>query len=279
MKFTKSKRGTAEMPFLEHLEELRWRLLWSLLAITVGSVIGYFVVTKLHVLEWLINPVRPYLPDGKLGVLSPLDPFFITLQLTLTVGLLLALPIVTAQVWAFIAPALHKRERRAMVPALYLGLLLFAAGVTLAYYVVLPMTLKFGQGFLTESLEPNLIAAPYLALVVKILLAFGAVFELPVVVLVLASLGLVTATFLAQKRRFAIAGSAVAAALLTPGDAITVTVFMMGPLILLYELSIGLARLVERRRARAALQEPQPEPEPEPQPEPEPEPEPQTEPS
>jgi sec-independent protein translocase protein TatC len=95
--------------------------------------------------------------------------------------------------------------------------------------------------------------------VVKILLAFGVVFELPVVILVLSSLGIVSAKFLASKRRFAVAGSAVAAALLTPGDVITVTVFMMIPLMLLYEMSIGLARLVEKRRAKAVLQDPIPE--------------------
>ena len=247
------------MPFLDHLEELRWRILWSMIAIVVCSVIGYFVVTRLHVMEWLIDPVRPYLEDGKLGTLSPMDPFFIVLKLTLTVGFLLAFPVVAAQIWAFISPALHTREKRAIIPALYLGLFLFAGGVALAYYIVLPMTLKFGQSFLTESLRPELIATPYLSLVVKILVAFGAVFELPVVILVLASLGLVSAKFLAAKRRFAIAASAVLAALLTPGDAITVTVFMTGPLILLYELSIVLARLVERRRARASLQDPMPE--------------------
>ncbi|MGH7471136.1 MAG: twin-arginine translocase subunit TatC [Longimicrobiales bacterium] len=259
MKFFKSGPGQAEMPFLDHLEELRWRILWSLLAVIGGSVIGYFVVTELHVLEWLIDPVRPYLPDGKLGTLGPMDPFLLVLKLTLTVGFILAFPVVVAQLWAFISPALHTREKRAIVPALYLGLILFAAGVALAYYLVLPMTLEFGQSFLSESLKPNLIAANYLSLVVKILVAFGAVFELPVVILVLASLGLVSAKFLASKRRMAIAGSAILAALLTPGDVITVTIFMMGPLILLYEMSIGLARLVERRRARNALQEPMPE--------------------
>jgi sec-independent protein translocase protein TatC len=109
-------------------------------------------------------------------------------------------------------------------------------------------------------LRQQIVIGPYISIVVKILLAFGVVFELPVVVLVLSSLGLISSKFLREKRRYAIAISAVAAALLTPGDAVSVTVFMMGPLVLLYEMSIGLARLVERRRARIALQEPQPEP-------------------
>ncbi|HEY0808866.1 MAG TPA: twin-arginine translocase subunit TatC, partial [Longimicrobiales bacterium] len=189
-----------------------------------------------------------------LKYLSPGDPFFVTLRLAITVGFILAFPIVVYQVWGFISPALLPRERRAIVPALYLGLVLFCAGVALAYFLVLPMTLKFFMGFQTETLEQNIVIGPYMGFVVKILLAFGIVFELPVVVMVLAALGLVTSKFLSEKRRYAIAGMAVVAAFVTPGDAVTLTIFMMGPLLLLYELSIGLAKLMERRRARALIE-------------------------
>jgi sec-independent protein translocase protein TatC len=261
MKFLKSRPGSAEMPFLDHLEELRWRILWCLLAIVSGSIVGFVVVQQYGVLEWLMDPIRPYLDplDPRLAYLSPSDPFFVTLGLALTVGLLLAFPILVAQVWAFISPALHKREKRAIVPALYFGLLLFIAGVALAYYVVLPMTFKFFTGFQTASLRQQITVGPYFSIVIKILLAFGVVFELPVVVLVLSALGLITSKFLKEKRRFAIAGSAIAAALLTPGDAVSVTVFMMGPMIVLYELSIAIARLMERRREKAAMSPPLPE--------------------
>ncbi|HSL69901.1 MAG TPA: twin-arginine translocase subunit TatC, partial [Longimicrobiales bacterium] len=124
MKFLSGGRGPAEMPFLDHLEELRWRILWSLLAVTAGTVIGWFVVTRFAVLELLIDPIRPYIDEDRLAYFSPTDPFFVTLKLALTVGFILAFPIVAGQVWAFIAPALHKREKRAIVPALYLGLIL-----------------------------------------------------------------------------------------------------------------------------------------------------------
>ena len=258
MSFWNTKHDPAEMPFLDHLEELRKRLLISISAILVGSIIGFFIVTKLNVMDFLITPIKPYLnpEDPRLIYLSPSDPFFVTLGLALTVGFLLAFPIVAAQVWAFISPALHKKEKRAIVPALYLGLVLFVAGVALAYYIVLPMTFSFFSKFQTGSLRSQIAFGPYFSIVTKILLAFGAVFELPVVVLVLSSLGLITSKFLREKRRYAIAGSAVLAALITPGDALNVTIFMMGPLIILYEISIGLALLMEKRRAKALLQEP-----------------------
>lgn len=251
--FKRESRGTAEMPFLDHLEELRWRILKSILAIAIGSIIGWFIVTRLNVLDLLIDPIEPYLEGRKLTYLEPMAPFFITLKLAITVGVLLAFPIVVGQIWAFVAPALHPREKRAIVPALYLGLVLFIAGVALSYFLVLPMTLKFGMSFQENVLQPQIVIGPYLALVVKILLAFGVIFELPVVVLVLSALGLITSKFLVSKRRFAIAGSAILGAALTPGDAITVTIFMMGPLLVLYELSIGLARFVERRREKSLL--------------------------
>ena len=255
--FKRAGRGTAEMPFLDHLEELRWRILKSLVAVVIGSIAGWFIVTRFGVLELLVHPILPYLDGSKLSYLSPGDPFFLTLKLALTVGFLLAFPIVIGQIWAFVAPALHPREKRAIVPALYLGLLLFLAGVALAYFLVLPMTLKFfyAIGAQQDMLQAQIVAGPYLALVVKILLAFGVVFELPVVVLVLSALGLVTSKFLVSQRRFAVAGSAILGAVLTPGDAITVTIFMMVPLLVLYELSIGLARLVERRREKALMSE------------------------
>ena len=255
----KRNRGSAEMPFLDHLEELRWRLIKSIAAIVIGFIIGFLLVSKFNVLELLIDPIRPIIGEARLKYLSPGDPFFITLGLALTLGGLFAFPIIISQLWGFIAPALMPREKRAIVPALYLGLVLFMCGVALGYYLVLPMTLRFFMGFQTASLEQNIVIGPYIGLVVKVLLAFGLLFELPVVVMVLSALGLVTSKFLSEKRRYAVAGIAVVAAVATPGDAVSLTVFMMGPLIVLYELSIIIARLMERRRRRAAAAEPLPE--------------------
>jgi sec-independent protein translocase protein TatC len=243
-----------EMPFLDHLEEMRWRLLWSLLAVVVGTGIGFMLVMKLNVLGLLIQPVHPFLNGGKLKYLSPTEPFFITVKLAIVVGFLLASPIVVYQVWAFFGPALLPNEKRVIVPALYMGLVLFSMGVYAAYTVVLPMTLKFTMGFQTEALEQAITVGPYLDVVTRTLLAFGLVFELPVVILILSALGLVTPEFLASRRKHAILIITVLSSLLTPGDVITLTLMMMIPLLVLYEFSIVLSRMVSRRRVAAAAE-------------------------
>jgi sec-independent protein translocase protein TatC len=243
---------SGEMPFFDHLEELRWRIIWSVLALIVATGIGFWIAVRFDLLAVLKRPLDPYISGEQLLALSLTDPFFITFKLALTLGLVMATPIIAYQIWSFLAPALTKREKRAIVPALYMGVVLFGLGVTIGYVYVLPMTAKFLAGFQTDSMKLTVTAGLYFSFAIKLLMAFGLVFELPVVVLILASLGLVSSRFLREKRRFAIAGMAVTAALITPGDAITATVFMMGPLILLYELSILLTRMVERSRARQA---------------------------
>ncbi len=240
--------STGEMPFLDHLEELRWRMLWSLLAILVFTIIGFFLVTRFDVLGLLIAPIQPYLAEDRLLFLSPTDPFFITLKLAILVGFLLASPIVIYQLWAFLAPALQPTEKRAIVPSLYFGLVLFTAGVAMAYYVALPLTLQFTMSFQTQSLEASIEIGKYLGIVVRLLLAFGLVFEMPMVILLLTAIGIVTPEFLVAKRRHALAGITILCALITPGDVITLTILMIIPLVLLYELSIALARIVVRRR-------------------------------
>lgn len=242
------RSDSREMPFLDHLEELRWRVLWSLLAVVVAALIGFFLVTRFNALNLLILPIEPFLQGEKLKYLSPTDPFFITLKLAVLSGLLLSSPVVIYHVWAFLSPALLPSEKRAIIPSLYLGVVLFLAGVAMAYYVALPVTLRFTMGFQTESLEQSIVVGHYMSVVIRLLLAFGLVFELPVVILVLAVMGLVTPEFLAAKRRYAIAAIVVVSSVITPGDVITLTILMMIPLMLLYELSIVLARVVVRGR-------------------------------
>lgn len=240
-----------EMPFFDHLEELRWRIVWSLASLIAGTGIGFYLAVRFDLLAVLKRPLDPYVQQTQLVALSVTDPFFITFKLALTIGMIMAAPIVLYQVWSFLAPAMTLRERRTILPALYLGGVLFWAGVSMSYAYALPMTLKFLAGFQTESMALWMTAGEYFSFVITLLVAFGVIFELPVVIMILAALGLVTSKFLREKRRFAIAGMGVTAALITPGDAITATLFMMLPLMLLYELGILLTRMVEGSRARA----------------------------
>ena len=254
---TRAGRGAnprAEMPFLDHLEELRWRLFKAIGALAVASLVGFLLVHYLNVTDLLIRPIRPYMPDGRLAFFSPVTPFFIVLKLSLLVGAILAFPVILYQVWAFLSPALEDRERKVIVPSLYLGLVLFAAGVALAYVVALPVSLEFLFGFQVENLVPTVGVDEYLSFVVRLLLAFGILFELPVVIMILTALGLVTPRFLRSKRRHAIVAITVTASFLSPGDVVMVTLLMMVPLILLYEFSILLSGLIHRRRENQILE-------------------------
>lgn len=241
----------AEMPFLDHLEELRRRILWSLVAVILGFAIGLFVVTnpRIDVMQILLDPGQnlfgaEWLPQA----LSPTDHFFVLLKVSLWIGLILASPTLVHQAWSFLAPALEKHEKRAIVPALYMGLVLFLAGVAVAYFVVLPVSLRFLIGIGTEFMTQGWTANLYYGFIVKLLLAMGLVFELPVVILVLSVLGLVTPRFLRTRRRHAIVAGAILASMISPGDMLLATVIMTGSLVLLYEFSILLSVLVWRKR-------------------------------
>jgi sec-independent protein translocase protein TatC len=167
------------------------------------------------------------------------------------IGIIAASPILFYHVWSFLSPALVPRERRAIVPALYLGLVLFAAGAALAYFAALPFTLRIMSQMQSATLVWMPTADNYFSFVVKLLLGFGVMFEMPVVIMVLTAVGLASSRFLAAKRRYAIAVMAILAAMITPGDVIVPTLILLGPLMLLYELSIVLARVVEKKRKLA----------------------------
>jgi sec-independent protein translocase protein TatC len=245
--------GQAEMPFLDHLEELRWRIIYSLAALVVGVVVAFVVVLHFNLLTWMQGPMLPYLHGRRLVYTHPGDGFSILMQTAIIVGIVIALPVILYQVWAFLSPALHRHEKRIAVPVILGAVLLFIAGAALAWYFVLPMTLKFLSGLGDESFDQMITVSEYFGFVSSMVLAMGVVFELPIAVLLLSAFGLVTPKFLAKFRRHAILASYVAAAIITPGDLFVTSVALMIPLYLLYELSIVLSYLVFRKRERAAL--------------------------
>jgi sec-independent protein translocase protein TatC len=253
-----AKNSTAEMPFLDHLEELRWRIIWSLGALAIGLIIGFLVVVKFELLRILQQPIAPFLAGHKLVYTHPGDTFSITLSAAMVVGTIVASPVVIYQVWAFLSPALHRHERKIVIPVILGAVVLFVAGVALAYFFVLPMTLRFLMNFQVASLDPMITANEYFGFVTIMALTMGAVFELPILILGLAAMGLVTPRFLAKFRKYALVLSYIVAAIITPGDLIVTTVALTVPLYLLYELSVLLAFLVFRKRQAANYSAEQP---------------------
>ncbi len=239
-----------EMPFLEHLEELRWRIIWSLVALMVGIGAAMVLLLNVDVIGWLERPILPYLGGHHLVYTHPGDPFQIILQASAALGLLLALPVVLYQLWAFIAPALYRHERGVALGVTAAAVFLFVSGAALGYFVVLPLAIPWLMGFGGSSLEPMITAGDYFGFVFSLVLAFGVAFELPVVILGLAALGIVTPEFLNRYRRHAIVAAVVIGAFLTPGDLVWTTIAMTVPLYLLYEISIVLSYAVRRRRLR-----------------------------
>jgi sec-independent protein translocase protein TatC len=248
MHIPKSKTG--EMPFLDHLEELRWRIIYSLGALVIGVGIGFLVTIKLDVIKLLQHPVLPYLRGHTLVYTHPGDTFAALLQMSLVVGIVVALPVIGYNVWAFLSPALYRHERRIVIPVLLSATLLFIAGVCLAYFFVLPLTLKFLFGLEAESLTPMITVSEYFSFVTSMCLAFGAVFEVPIVIVGLSAMGIVSPQTLGKFRRYAILVSYAAAAIITPGDLLTTTIALAIPLYLLYEMSVAVAYVIYRRKQR-----------------------------
>ncbi|KPK79570.1 MAG: hypothetical protein AMS25_12275 [Gemmatimonas sp. SM23_52] len=243
------------MPFLDHLEELRTRLIWMAVAVLTLSVAGFFIVTELDVIGLLKRPITPLVPEGMLLFTSPTEPMTVTLKLSFVIGFVLALPIVVYHVWAFLSPALFEREKKVLVPALMGAFVLFLLGVAMAYFMVLPLALRFLLGFQTEALAPIITIGEYLRFATRLILAFGVIFELPLVTLLLSLLGIINAGTLRKYRRHAIVGVSVLSALLTPADVGTM-IMMMVPLLLLYEVSILLVAAVDRRRLLGSSPQP-----------------------
>lgn len=244
--------STGEMPFLDHLEELRSRLLKTLAAVIVGFGVGLWIVQRFQLVTVLKRPIAPYLPGGKLTVLSPTEPVMIVLKLSLLVGLVLASPFVLLQIWGFLSPALYAKERRAFIPALLIGTVLFLVGATLGYVYVVPQALRVLLSFQPGAFQNMITYDAYFSFVIQILIGLGLSFEIPLVITILAAFGLVTPAALHRFRRFEVVLAFTAGALLSPGADVLSMLMMTFPILLLYEVGVGGAIVMHRRRLRRA---------------------------
>jgi len=247
-------KGSAEMPFLDHLEELRWRIIYALGAVLVCVGVGFWVTLHFDLVGILAKPILKLLPQHVLFFTHPSDKFSISLNTSMTVGLVLAAPVILYQVWLFLAPALHKHEKRVGIGVLFSGTLLFIAGAALAYLVVVPLALPWLLDFGTASMQPLITAEEYFGFLFAMVLTFGVSFELPIVVLALAALNIVTPQFLARYRRHAVIAIIIIGAFLTPGDMLWTTIALAVPLYALYELSVLGAHIIFRRKQRRRAQ-------------------------
>jgi sec-independent protein translocase protein TatC len=236
----RSRQVSAEgLTLVEHLAELRTRIIISILTLAVGVVVGFYYSSPL--VEFITR-----LP-GDLVYLYPGEAFMVHLQVALIVGVMLSSPVVLYQVIRFVVPGLLAKERRILSVGLPLSLLLFVVGIVFAYQVILPLAYKFFLGFSSDSLEPMISIGNYVAFVFRLVLPFGLVFQLPLFVLILTSIGVLSPAFLVRSRKYMILVIVIVAAVLTPPDVISQTLMAL-PMLILYEVSIVLARLVVRKK-------------------------------
>src|SRR6266581_3332107 len=228
-----------KMSFMEHLGELRVRIVRSLYALLAGSVPGLYFSQQ--IVDWLARPVTSL--NYSLVFTSPAEALWVQMKVGLIVGVFISAPAILWQVWAFIAPGLHSHEKKYALPFVIIGSLLFVGGGAFSLFVVTPYAIQFLLSYARPGLQPMISVGSYIDFLLKFTLAFGLVFELPLAITLAARMGVVTPKVLAKNRKYAILGAFIAGAVLTPTpDAFNQTL-MAGPLILLYEVGIICARI------------------------------------
>lgn len=239
-----------QMSFLEHLEELRKRLLRAAVSLLVGFGICFYFAKNIY--NFLARPMTTTLHQAgvaKLGFLNPVDPFNLYIKLSLLCGVCLASPYILWQLWLFISPGLYRHEKRYVLPFVGLTSVLFTAGGYFAYALAFPPALKFLVGY-GNQFTPMVTINEYWDLAISIIVAVGLVFELPVVILLLSIFGIVTPQFLWRQVRYAVLITAVVAAAIVPSNDMASIFIVWIPLVGLYVVSIGLSWLVQIRKRR-----------------------------
>ncbi|MBW2339281.1 MAG: twin-arginine translocase subunit TatC [Deltaproteobacteria bacterium] len=237
-----------KQPFLAHLDELRKRLIVCAITVGAGFIVSYIFSKQLF--SFLILPLTKVLPDESTLIFTSLPEMFIAyIKVALISGIILAVPVIFYELWMFVAPALYRTEKRYVVPFVLFSTILFVVGSLFGYFVVFPYGFKFFIGLATEDIQALPSVKQYFSFAIRLLLAFGLVFEMPVAVLFLTKIGLITPESMKKYRKYAILGSFVLSAILTPPDVAT-QLMMALPIITLYELSIFISKAVRRKKQK-----------------------------
>ena len=246
------------MPLLDHLMELRTRLMWSVLGFLCAFFFCFYFAQPIY--DFLVIPFAKIMQEiggtDRMIYTALTEAFFTQIKVGFFAAAFISFPVMATQIWMFIAPGLYKHEKGALAPFLIASPILFVAGAAFVYYFIMPLAFRFLMQFQTgvdESVLPIQLEArvgEYLSLVMKLIFAFGVSFQLPVVLVLLARVGIVSADGLAERRKYAIVGVFVFAAIVTPPDVIS-QIGLAIPMMLLYEMSIYACRIVERKREEA----------------------------
>jgi sec-independent protein translocase protein TatC len=246
--------GEAKMSFLEHLDELRKRIIYAAISIFVGFIIAFIFIQQLF--DFVMKPLQAGLPAGQhLIYTEPTEAFVLYLTIAGIAGAVIALPLVMTQVWLFIAPGLYSHEKKMAIPFVLLSSICFVAGAAFSHYIVFPLTWKFFVSFTSDYITFMPRIEPAFALYIKMILAFGLVFQMPTLVLFLARMGMVTAGFLWRHTKYALLIIVIVSAIVTPDGGGVSLVAMSIPLFFLYLFSIVLAWMFGKKRDKELLEE------------------------
>ncbi|MEM4658424.1 MAG: twin-arginine translocase subunit TatC [Candidatus Methanosuratincola sp.] len=243
--------GDKEMPFLEHLKELRERLLKSVLAVFVLFIPAYYFSKNIFGL--LMKPIVASLPEGSVLIFTrPAEGFTTYLKVSFFAALVGAFPVILYQGWKFVAPALYKEEKRVLVPFVLFGSIFFATGALFCYFIAAPPAFKFLLGeYSSDIVKPFPSIGEALSFFITLIISFGVVFEFPVITFILSRLGIVDAKMLKEKRKYAILLATIAAAVITPTTDALSMLMMLAPILVFYELGIVVAWLFGKKRLAA----------------------------
>jgi len=237
-------------PFTSHLEDLRKRIIISIIAVAVGFLASYYFAEDIF--TFLVKPLKHEMPSESWLIFTGLsEAFVVYLKVSFFAGIFLASPVILWEIWCFVAPGLYDHEKKYIFPFVIFSTMLFAIGIIFCYFIVFPFSFKFFMGYSSDIIKPMPSIKEYLSFSFKMLLAFGVIFELPVFVLFLSKLGLINDRMLRNQRKFAIVGIFIVAAILTPPDVIS-QLMMAFPLIVLYEISILVAKMFGKKGEEAA---------------------------